>query len=127
MKVRAFLILVVTLLVSCNKSSIENKEPIKETIAVTSEVLEFSSEIWKGSDIYQRGSFINEIKKKKILSGLSKPEIILLLGEPDKINDESIVYTVNIGAKLNDGTPINHFLYIFFDENDLYQYSRLFD
>jgi len=84
--------------------------------------IKFDSELWKKSDYRERSKYINDIIKNNKLMTLTKEEVIKMLGAPDKVfkeEEDIYLYKVDLGRKLNEGTPILHFLSIEFDNTGL--------
>lgn len=59
----------------------------------------FDSSLWKTGSLRQRGRMARDLESNDKLIGLSREEVVAMLGAPDHEDPDSVAYMVDIGYR----------------------------
>jgi len=93
---------------------------IKEESKVVKNTIDFNSEEWKLMNYEERAKNIDKLRNSQILNNKNRDEVINILGLSDWEfeKDNSIFYRINLGTSEKE---YDYFLYIKFDENQIFK------
>lgn len=81
----------------------------------------FVAERWREGSIRERGRMVEDLQNNKRLQGLSRADVLALLGEPD----EEFCYTVDIGDRFCSEPWTYRFIVYFNDWDRVYKAELL--
>lgn len=76
----------------------------------------FDAEAWRAGSALDRGRMVRDLTASGRLVGLSRDEVVALLGDPDGPYRNEVNYTVDIGQRFG-ASPWTYTLQVVFDPN----------
>ena len=110
--------------VSCQNTGEQSSE--KEQPAMLEE-MKFDETKWKtkdGGDYPHRGKMLNNVLYNDSIRALHKDEILDLLGEPDRVNENYLYYTIS-KKSLGFWTLHSRTMVIKFDDTDAIEWIKV--